>query len=242
MYARDHVSRRYDKSSLSSTVTSAVRIEVHHQIVLINERGLKLVSQAQRQREPVVNFVIVSREVTVFPVGNVQRGTHVTNVSDTGGRQSQQEVRETADIVGVVNCSTRIVSVERETVDGLVANYVASGSNRMVADGPTDRVAERGEFLIHRTVSVTTAVGNSGEPTKDKRDLSGSVHQWRTDNTSIGSDFSIRESDTRKKLASRHVRTAIQQLVIDTASQLIHKSVGKDPCVRQRHRVICLVL
>src|ERR1043165_3428983 len=111
MYARDHISRRYDKPSLSSTVTGAIRIEVHHQIVLINERGVKLVSQAQRQREPVVNFVIVIHEVTVFPVGNIQRGTNVTNVSDTGGRQSPQEIRETADIVCVVYCSTRVVLV-----------------------------------------------------------------------------------------------------------------------------------
>ena len=52
----DHVISRYDKSSLSSAITCAIGIEVHHQIILIDEGSVDLVSQTQSQREPVAEL------------------------------------------------------------------------------------------------------------------------------------------------------------------------------------------
>ena len=132
----------------------------------------------------------------MFPVRNVERRAHVTNISDTCRRQAQQEAGEAAEIICVVNCAARIVSIERETINCLIANYIAAGSDRVVADGPAYGVAEGREFLVHWSISIATAIGNSGESAKHERDLAGSINERWTDDSSISSDFSICKSDT----------------------------------------------
>ena len=46
----NHISRWYDEPTFTSAVTLAVRIEVHHQIVLIDERRVDFVAETEGQR------------------------------------------------------------------------------------------------------------------------------------------------------------------------------------------------
>ena len=113
----------------------------------------------------------------MFPIGNIQRRTYVTNERDTSRRNAQQETGETTEVICVVDRTARSVPVQGESIDRLVADDIKSRADRMVAACPTDCVAEGRKFLVHGPVCIATSVGNAGESAKDECDLSGTIDQ-----------------------------------------------------------------
>src|SRR5262249_42499709 len=103
-----------DKSTLPATVAGSVWIEVHHQIILVNEWSNQFVTQTEIECKARMHFEIVLEKDTRLAVGNIKRRTSVADeqrgVVDCR-RHSQQERGKAVKIRAPRQSPARVVAV-----------------------------------------------------------------------------------------------------------------------------------
>src|SRR6185369_4226136 len=157
--------RRDDESALqASRGVNKVRIEVRHEIVVLDEWRHEFITKSKVQREPRRDFPVILNKEALLPVVNIHWGARSIDVRDAGWRQSNQEVCEwIGAAAGVGHGATRIAAVYRKTIDGSVANEVSAHLNAVLTKHPRKGVSEGHQILIQGTIGVAAAVRERGE-------------------------------------------------------------------------------
>src|SRR6266550_1968869 len=103
---------RHDKSSFVAIIAGAVRIEIDHQVVLVNEWCMHLIAQTEVERQSWTYLEIVLNEDAKLVIGNIESRTHITHIGDgSSGRYAEKELGETIEGGSIADGSTRIVSI-----------------------------------------------------------------------------------------------------------------------------------
>ena len=142
---RDHACRRHDEAPFSvRRRISEARVEVHQQILAVNERRNQFVAQSEVESEAGTHLELVLEEKPVLEVGRVEwAAERFDKLNGIWGQANQEPGKWIGRVTArIVDTPARVLSIGDEAVCASIAHHVCPALEGVAARHPRQRVAE----------------------------------------------------------------------------------------------------